>query len=260
MSTVKSFVKPTMPDAPLNTTPAMTTQMGMNMPVQTVSQAPIGTYEAIEAAEKAANGEVTLAPITEAEDFDTSEALRELAMQEAKEQTKGSVASAPTVAQMSPQALDDFLADSIIAVPLQMPNFLDLRAKDPNYRLRWVNCKAQGGVRFDQAQAMGFRVARKEEVMGLNSNIMIAPDGIKYHDVILMIIETKKILGHYKYNFLRSASRVQRSGQEAMQRAKQDVQAGLRHEGISQSAFQTPGEAPKLDFYIPGDKELNFNR
>ena len=249
--TKQVFTKPSMPEAELNTTstPAMTTGMGMNQPVQVVSQAKIEEVQAIEDAEVSPT-------IMESSDVDAEAALRELALEEAAKETKQQVTSAAHVNEMPSSEIDDILSASIIACPLQMPNFLDVRSKDPNYRLRWVNCKAQGGARYDAACAMGFRKAIPQEVVGLNSNIMIAGDGIKYFDVILMAIETKKLLGHYKWNFLRSASRVQKSGQEAMQRARQDVQSGLRQEGVPQEAFQNPGERPKLDFYIPGDKEI----
>jgi hypothetical protein len=252
---------PNMEGAKLHTTdtPAMTTGMGRDQPVQVVSQAKIEEIQAIEDAE-------TQPTITESSDLDEATvlrdlklekaALRELALEEVATETNQQVTSATHVNEMSSNDVDDILSASVIACPLQMPNFLDVRSRDPNYRLRWVNFKAQSGARYDAACAMGFRKAVAKEVVGLNSSIMIAGDGIKYYDVILMAIETKKLLGHYKWNFMRSVARVKHVGQEALQRAKQDVQSGLRQEGVSQEAFQNPGERPKLDFYIPGDKEI----
>jgi hypothetical protein len=255
----EEYVKPTMAKEQLKVadTPAMTSASQMNTEVRTVSQATVEESERIEAAEHSSASEVG--------DFDPHEAIREdtareAALKYAAEQTAKTVFTQKkekvSVNAISSHEIDDILSASIIARPLQMPNFLDLRAKDPNYRLRWVNCKAQGGVKYDAALGMGFRVAKKEEVIGLNSTIMLAADGIKYHDVILMIIETAKLLGHYKYNFMRSISRVQKSGQEALNMARIETQKGLNAEHVPTSAYMTEDGGHKLEYYIPAEKEI----
>ena len=45
---------------------------------------------------------------------------------------------------------------------------------------------------------------------------MVQPDGIKYKDVMLMVIPTTKLFGAYKYNALRSLQMVGRKGAHRM--------------------------------------------
>jgi len=160
------------------------------------------------------------------------------------------------IRDLSARDLDDFMAESIIARPLQLPTFLDVRSKDPNYRLRWINFKAMGGARFDWACAAGFTKAEIKDVVGLNSNILVHPDGIKYHDVILMKIETATLFGAYKHNALRSHQMTTRFGAHKI--AKQEGDAELRN-GISSEGFNPndPRVSGKIGIYIPDDKTID---
>lgn len=158
------------------------------------------------------------------------------------------------IKDVSPEDLDDFMRSSIIARPLSMPNMLDIRMKDPAYRPRWVNFKARGGARFDEAVAQGFiKVTEPREVVGLNTHLMIHKDGIKYHDVILMKIQTEKLFGAYKYNVIRSAQMVSRKGAQLIgaREAGKTLRQGISNEGFS----YTTDLASKIGVYIPREDE-----
>lgn len=161
------------------------------------------------------------------------------------------------VNDVSPAQVDDILAASIIARPLTMPDFLDQRAKDPKYRLRWVNYKANGGARYDQMRAAGFRNAIPEEVIGLNSSLTQENGSIRYNDTILMIIPAEILLGAYKHNYLRSQRMV--SPQGAMNSAKlvaeKEMSKGLNELHISPEYMEDARMGKKVNFYTPQDKQ-----
>lgn len=185
---------------------------------------------------------------------------QELNLEQVRQETGGQITSQSVpINQLGAADVDDILSDSIIAKPLALPNFLDVKAKDPKFRLRWVQFKAQGGARYEQLLAAGFRNALPQEIVGLNSTLLVHPDGIKYHDTILMIIEADKLLGQYKWNFMRSLNMTSRSGalQKAAEQASNQFTADSRSGEFAQ--FNRQPDAPMMDsrghskvaFYIP---------
>ena len=131
---------------------------------------------------------------------------------------------------------DDFLDSSIIATPKRMPTLLDLRAKDPNFRARWVNCKADGGRMVDERKAMGFHIAKIEEVVTPDGkdlekdSILYQSTGmLKYHDVVLMLVPTRLLWGWYKHNALSSAAKVapRRLHSDALRQGQETLNNGL---------------------------------
>jgi hypothetical protein len=120
------------------------------------------------------------------------------------------------VSKLDPAMLTNFMHDAIVARPIRLPSMLDVKCKDSNWWPRWVNFKAHSGAMYNDAVAMGFRKAVKDEIVGLTTDLMIQPDGIKYNDVILMVIPTTKLFGAYKYNALRSLQMVGRKGAHRM--------------------------------------------
>jgi len=162
-----------------------------------------------------------------------------------------------TPAQVSPKtlnkfALEDFMRASVVARPVRLPNNLDVRSKDPNYRLRWVEFKSEDGRRFNDCLNMGFRIAKKEEVVGLNSTLKQDADGIKYNDVVLMIIPCETIDGYYKYNALKALKMVSKSGvaKLAQNVADMELRSGINSAGKYANRMKN-----EISTFVPGERD-----
>jgi hypothetical protein len=158
------------------------------------------------------------------------------------------------VSELAQVDFDDFMHSSIVALPKRLPTMLDVRAKDPNFRLRWVNFKADGGRRVDECRAMGFTVAKTEEVQGLEeASIMLHPDGIKYHDVLLMKVPTKLLFGWLKQNALESMRAVSPKflHKAAKAEGERTLRQGIMNEGRSYNDMKD-----KIGIYVPGEGEV----
>ena len=115
--------------------------------------------------------------------------------------------------------LDDFMAASVIARPVRLPSKLNARSKDPNWRLRWVEFKAEDGRRYSDCLEMGFVNASKDDVVGLQ--VKVNSDGtIKADDLILMKIQTEVINGYLKHNALKAMKMVSKTGVKQMAQAE----------------------------------------
>lgn len=132
--------------------------------------------------------------------------------------------------KMSPHDLDDFMHSSVVARPVRLPNRLTVRCKDPNWRPRWVEFKSEDGRRFNDCCNMGFRIAKKEEIIGLSSSLRITPEGIKDNDLVLMVIPTETINGYLKHNALESLRKVSRKS--VTNQANREGNAAMR-EGLN---------------------------
>ena len=93
------------------------------------------------------------------------------------------------------------LADDIHAAPMIMPDFIKIRKRNPNVEFRWINFKAGEGLRFAQAQAMGFVVATQQDVAVGELSPYVREGGTKYvnGDLILMKIDRKRYLGALRH-------------------------------------------------------------
>jgi hypothetical protein len=152
-------------------------------------------------------------------------------------------------------AYDDFMNSSIVAIPRQLPTMLDVRCKDPNFRPRWVNFVSDNGRFLEEKKAMGFRLAKPEEIIGLpTDSLMVKPEGIKYHDVILMVVPTKLLFGWYKHNAIESANKVnpKRLHQAAMAEGEKILRQGIANEGRNYKEM-----AELIGVYIPGQQEID---
>ena len=151
--------------------------------------------------------------------------------------------------------LENFMRESVIARPVRLPNNLTVRSKDPQYRLRWVEFKSEDGRRYNDCCNMGFRNAKPEEVVGLNTTLKVQPDGIKYNDVILMIIPCETLDGYYKYNALRALKMVSQKGSAKIAAAEGNAQLrqGMADAGINPNsrAFKDAAGHPKIEIYDP---------
>ena len=272
---------------PLN--PTMTTKLAHPQEVTVVSGADTSSYESIplmdegvqsqefsyEEAQKNLTQEFTApTPVNVGEKID----IDKLEAQEANPETAKSPeqmhkedvafsirAGKVPVSQIPPQDLDDFMAESIVARPLRLPTMLDVRSKDPNYRLRWV-FKGKDGMRYNDMLAAGFVKATPEDVVGLNSDVMVKAEGITYNDVILMKIPTAILFGWYKHNALRSMRTVSRKGAHAVAKQQSDVmiRQGINSEysnssdtvSAAQKGWTQDDVSRSVVPYIPGEKDF----
>lgn len=170
-----------------------------------------------------------------------------------KPMTDGVHSGTVEVQPISPATIDDFMSDSIVARSLRLPNYLDVRCKDPNWIPRWVNFKTQNGSRYYEFKASGFRDAKVEEIVGLSEELQVGSDGkIKNHDVILMIAPKSIVYGAYKQNALSSMRNL---GRNALKSAKAESDKVIR-QGISAEGFNYGEYGKKLISYIPADNEI----
>lgn len=153
-------------------------------------------------------------------------------------------ATTQDVNNIKPLAKTDDLDEVIIAKPLSMPQELDMKPKDKNVSLRWVNRKAGGGARYEQALAMGFQNAKVEDIITttLVKGATIADDGnIVRHDVILMKMRRADYEGALKWNDQTATNRVERKtlNRGAKQAGQQELN-GMPAEVLSKVNFYTP--------------------
>lgn len=140
------------------------------------------------------------------------------------------------------------IPDSAIeARPLTLPNTLDVKLKNPNLAVKWVNRVAGGGRRIQDHLAMGFVMATPSDV-DLPASML--KDG-KYvdGDVVLMKIDRIKYVAALKYNELKAVQRVERKDQT--QRARNNVREALAEVGA-------PAElAKKVQAFVPSQDETD---
>lgn len=110
--------------------------------------------------------------------------------------------------------------EEIVAKPLRAPNFIGLKAKNPNMALYWGNRavgEKESGLRYDQLIAMGFRPAKPSEAVLPDGKdcpeSMCRNDRIMYGDLICLIIPREDYVGATKWNAQSAMQRVRKLGQ-----------------------------------------------
>jgi hypothetical protein len=150
--------------------------------------------------------------------------------------------------KLGPEAIgENLLGKGLIkATPLQMPDMLDVRAKDPSVAFRWVNFKSEEGRRVSIHLGQGFQFAQQEDIAnGVNINIantmraamnnnsndknLNANGWITCYDVVLMKIGKLRLLEAYEYNLQKSQRMVSRKGvkEAAIAKAIETLRQGL---------------------------------
>jgi hypothetical protein len=161
--------------------------------------------------------------------------------------TNASMPQAPTVEKpVNPR--DPW--EGVEAKPLTAPAFDQIKRKNPNIEIRWVNRSVSGSatphLRYEQMLAMGWVPATPVDVE--------APPGclkdghIQIYDVILMKIDRVKYLGAMRYNNERVNKAVRRPGQTA--HASEMLNKAFAEEGVLGKA------RGKVSVFVPGDKEI----
>lgn len=144
------------------------------------------------------------------------------------------------------------LDDGVVAKPLQAPDFIGLKPKNPLHQLRWVVYDVGPGHstrRFDECTAMGFVVAKADQLTLADGGP--CPEGLSkeggtkviFGDVIAMLLAKKDYLGALKYNRERAISRSERSCVEAQ---------GKRYVKEALSEINVPASvANKVSAFVP---------
>src|SRR6266566_6913894 len=82
------------------------------------------------------------------------------------------------------------LDDNIIARPLIMPDFVNVKPKSPDVSFRWIEFKARDGLRYSQALAQGWTNVTIHDVTPGVLSPYVREGGTKFinGDLILMKI------------------------------------------------------------------------
>lgn len=146
----------------------------------------------------------------------------------------------------------------IEAKSYEIASMLEVKAKDPVNRFRWVNYKNNEGGNYQMFKAIGFTNATAEDVdqklTPLGENLIRDDNSIKYYDVILMKVNVIRLMQAYKANVVKSLNAVGRWNQSALAEAKRtfnnevspDMVAAMKQQGLS------------VDFYIPSKDEFKI--
>lgn len=151
------------------------------------------------------------------------------------------------------------LYKDIIAKPLRTPNFINLKPRNPNISIRWVNCSVgekESKLRFNQAQAQGFECVEPKDVMdelgGPCPSALIRDNRVIYGDLILMKMARVDYIGALKYNEERAIARVKKPG---------IAMSGSKTEHQDSEGRELPGAAgfpsnEKVRVYVPPLTEI----
>ena len=127
---------------------------------------------------------------------------------------------------------------TVQARPLQMPDFVNIKSKNPVNALRWCNRVAGEGQRLDQVTYAGFRPAKPDEcyMPGRDGSQVAIPasmvkDGkILYGDLICMLIERAAYDGALKHNWERAINRMHPKA--ALGTGKEELNKTLKEVGV----------------------------
>lgn len=137
--------------------------------------------------------------------------------------------------------------EGVEAKSLSAPGFDQIKKKNPNIEIRWVNraCgKDTPTLRYEQMLSMGWVNATLNDVE--------APPGctkdghIQIYDVILMKIDRNKYLGAMRFNNERVNRAVTRSGLASV---NDDLRKEFQKEGVANKA------KGKVTAFVPGQNE-----
>lgn len=161
--------------------------------------------------------------------------------------TSQNLPTPPAPAGAPPPAGAKFLGDeTIVAKPLSSADFTNLRVKNPNISLRWVNRLAMDGIWYEQMKSMGFVNATVNDVEA--PTFLLKDSAIIKGDLILMKIAKKDYLGALKYNVERATDRLTRRLKE--EKGKQSLREALAEVGAP------PELTKKISAFLPGEKEV----
>lgn len=140
------------------------------------------------------------------------------------------------------------------ARPLQMPDFINIKPKNPLLSFRFVNRIAGEGQRLDQMTYAGFVPVKPEECVMANGSPLspsLVKDGkVIFGDLICMKIPKTQYEGALKYNWSRAVDRMHPSA--AVKTGKKELSKSLSEAG----AGRVPDLQKKLSVFQPSSKEV----
>jgi len=144
------------------------------------------------------------------------------------------------------------------ARPLQLPDFVNVKPKNPGVSFRWVNRSVgvkESTQRLDEMVFAGFVPVRPDEALmpdgrPIMSNLI--KDGkIIRGDLILMKIDRKAYEGALKYNWERSVARLHPDRQ--LQTGRKQLASAVAQQGVPRDVGRTL--ASKLQAFRPGSAD-----
>lgn len=150
------------------------------------------------------------------------------------------------------------------ARPLQLPDFVNVRPKNPAVSFRWVNRAvgiAGSTQRLDEMVFAGFVPVKPEEAVLPNPKVpggyvaipgnLIKNGQIIRGDLILMKIDRVAYDGALKYNWLRSIQRM--APERQLQTGKKQLATAVTQAGVPRDVGRTL--ASKLQAFRPGTSD-----
>ena len=141
------------------------------------------------------------------------------------------------------------LDDSIVARPLMMPEFLDLRPKNPMHTIRGVNLNHDNGNMYFRAKVAGFVDATPEDIVMRDGSPVLGnyvkDNRVIYGDLIVMKIDRAKYLGALKYNAQEAQRRMSKTG--IAQKGNKELFEALG------STMAPPEQKAKIQAFVPSD-------
>lgn len=145
--------------------------------------------------------------------------------------------------------------EGVSAMPLAAPAIDQIKLKNPNIVVRWVNRsvgKDTPTLRYEQMLAMGWVNATEADVIPPPGSVK---DGtIQYYDVILMKIDRARYLGQLRFNNERVNKAVRRM--DIVRGANTILQEDLNREGIGRGKYTRADGSKKVSAFVPGDRDF----
>jgi len=140
------------------------------------------------------------------------------------------------------------------ARPLQMPDFVNLKPKNPLMSFRWVNRSVgvQGSTqRLDEMVYAGFQFANVLDVAGPVLPNLVSNGKIIRGDLVLMKMPRSQYEGALKYNWKRAVARLHPASQ--LKTGQTQLGKAVASAGVPAAVGRTL--ASKLQAFRPGTSE-----
>lgn len=146
----------------------------------------------------------------------------------------------------------------IKAASFEIIDILNPRPKSPSIRFKWANYKNAVAGNLGKLKALGFEVAHTDDIDMAKSHIdpsMVDGTQVKYYDVVLMKIDTIRLMSLYKANILRSVSKLARVREKGIKEAENDFRSSVASVPGASHAYNKMKEAlggkEPVQFFVP---------
>lgn len=146
----------------------------------------------------------------------------------------------------------------IKAASFEIIDILNPKPKSPSIRFKWANYKNAVAGNLGRLKSLGFEVAHVDDVDMGKSKIdpsMIEGTQVKYYDVILLKIDTIRLMSLYKANIMRSVSKLSRVKEKGILEAQNDFKSSVSSIPGASLAYNKMKEAlggkEPVQFFVP---------